>query len=388
MRILVVDDKQANRKLLAQTLRRSRHEVVEASSGREAVELAAAEPIDMVLMDIMMPDMNGYEATAKIKAQFTDVYIPVIFVTALKAEDALARSVEAGGDDFISKPINFEILESKIHAHTRIKELTEELLEKNKKLEEFNMALQREQALIEHFFDNAAKRCELDPGLIKQHMQPASVFSGDVFLACRKPNGDLNAILGDFTGHGLAAAIGILPVSQIFFDFTARGCGIEEIAQEIHKQLRELLPTGMFFAATLVELSASDETLKLWVGGMPSAYMVDAERNKVTEIPSDNLALGIAAAGERTFESMVMPCNRASRLYLYTDGVIETSNDAGEMLGEERVRDILARGDDSVFDSVLDAIAQFRGEVKHDDDISFVEITCAAIHSSDNAQEV
>ena len=162
MKILVVDDIASNRNLLRQMLSRLGYEVLEAVSGIAAVEIVETEVVDMVLMDIMMPDMDGYEAASRIKKIAGEQYIPIIFVTALKEEDALSSALEAGGDDFITKPINFGVLESKIYAHKRIKALNGELLEKNKQLEKYNYCLQREQLLIEHFFDNATRRSEID----------------------------------------------------------------------------------------------------------------------------------------------------------------------------------------------------------------------------------
>ena len=110
-KILVVDDIVTNRALLRQALvALGDYEVVEAVSGQEAIELYEKERPDLILMDIMMPDIDGCQATAAIKAKMGEDYIPIIFVTALSSEDSLATALESGGDDFISKPFNIDVL--------------------------------------------------------------------------------------------------------------------------------------------------------------------------------------------------------------------------------------------------------------------------------------
>jgi PleD family two-component response regulator len=157
MRILVVDDKEVNRNLLRQMLGRKGYEVLEAADGSDAIDIVDDYDVDIVLMDIMMPGMNGYEAADRIKALSKDNHLPIIYVTALRAEESLSTALAAGGDDFISKPINFAVLESKIKAHARIRELNQQLKEKNDQLLQHNARLAREQELITYFFDNALK---------------------------------------------------------------------------------------------------------------------------------------------------------------------------------------------------------------------------------------
>ena len=131
-KILVADDIVTNRILLKQTLvELADYEVIEAVDGRQAIELYEKEKPDLILMDIMMPDINGHLATAAIKEKMGDDYVPIIFVTALSSEDSLVTALDSGGDDYIAKPFNVDVLESKINAHLRIRELTKEINYKN-----------------------------------------------------------------------------------------------------------------------------------------------------------------------------------------------------------------------------------------------------------------
>src|SRR5690606_16464168 len=112
MHILVVDDTEANRKLLAWILEDEGHTVTEAKDGRQAVTLFQAGEFDLVLMDVMMPVMDGFEATRAIKEYLGDRHVPIIFLTALSDDASLAKCLAIGGDDFLSKPINEKILQA------------------------------------------------------------------------------------------------------------------------------------------------------------------------------------------------------------------------------------------------------------------------------------
>ena len=131
-KILIADDISTNRVILTQTLSAlGDYDVIEAVNGKEAITQFNKEKPDLILMDIMMPDMDGMEATTAIKKNMGEDYVPIIFITALSSEDSLVTALASGGDDFITKPFNVEVLESKINVHLRIRELTQQLNSKN-----------------------------------------------------------------------------------------------------------------------------------------------------------------------------------------------------------------------------------------------------------------
>ena len=217
-KILIVDDIDTNRTLLRQTLAALKgYDVIEASSGPEAINQFEAENPDLILMDINMPEMDGREATTTIKAQTGDNYTPIIFLTALSAETSLAGALASGGDDFISKPFDVQVLESKIKAHLRIRELNQQLNNKNRQLTLHNDYLTHEHELVEYYFESAIRKSYLDRRYIQYHMSSMSTFNGDLLLVDRSFKGGLYMVIGDFTGHGLSAAMGTLPVAMIFF---------------------------------------------------------------------------------------------------------------------------------------------------------------------------
>ena len=379
-KILIVDDIVTNRVLLNQTLQAlGGYEVVEAINGNDAISLYEKEKPDLILMDIMMPDMDGREATTLIKAKMGDDFVPIIFVTALSSEDSLTTALAAGGDDFISKPFNVEVLASKINAHLRIRELTQQLNEKNNLLTSHNQHLTHEQNLIEYFFENAIKQSFLDKNIIQYHMSSMSAFNGDLLLVEQAPRGGLYMILGDFSGHGLSAAMGTLPVAMIFFKMVSESAAVGEIAHEINHQLHKLMPPGMFFTATLVEMSASCENISVWMGGMPENYCFNDSGDLKHIIHSQHMPLGIL--NDDDFDSAVQVFNicEKDKIYLYSDGVIEAKNLQGEQFGDERLKQALVSGKDARFKTILKELNEFTADENQNDDITLVELTCGRV---------
>ncbi len=137
-KILVVDDTSRNAKLLADLLNAKGYAVVTASSGREALTLVGAEQPDLVLLDIMMPDMSGYEVCRKIRENPATGILPVVMVTALDPSQERIKGLEAGADDFLPKPISQPELFARVRSLLRIKELHDTVLFQAAQLAERN----------------------------------------------------------------------------------------------------------------------------------------------------------------------------------------------------------------------------------------------------------
>ncbi len=142
-RILVVDDHPDNIEIINARLS-SRGFVIEtASNGQEALDLVHANPPQLILLDVMMPLMDGYEVSRRIKNDETLPYIPIILVTARDSTQDKVDGLDAGADDYITKPINFPELEARVRSMLRIKRLQDELDQKNQELEEVNKKLRK-----------------------------------------------------------------------------------------------------------------------------------------------------------------------------------------------------------------------------------------------------
>lgn len=135
--ILAVDDVAENLELLARNLQRLGHKVLLATSGPQAIEIANAKLPDLILLDIQMPIMSGFEVCAKLKADADTKNIPVIFLTAKTEQDSIVEAFSLGAVDYILKPFYNEELFARVNTHLRLKELSDELVFKNKLIEEY-----------------------------------------------------------------------------------------------------------------------------------------------------------------------------------------------------------------------------------------------------------
>ena len=142
-RILVVDDQPLNVKLLADTLRIQGYEVVTATSGREALEKIDDDAPDLVLLDVVMPEMDGYEVCRAIRARPETQILPVIMVTALDPHEERIKGLEAGADDFLTKPVNQQELMARVKSLLRIKSLHDTVQDQARELAALNRDLER-----------------------------------------------------------------------------------------------------------------------------------------------------------------------------------------------------------------------------------------------------
>jgi len=381
--VLVVDDDRTNRLVLNALLGKENYCVIEACNGREAVERTAEENPDLILMDVMMPEMDGYEATRQIKSREGENFIPVIFLTALTDDASLAECVESGGDDFLSKPFNRIILQSKIRALLRLKHAHSAQQQQKKVLLKHAKQVEQEQQVAKKLFSNIVHSGSLDAPNIKHVISPMSIFNGDLLLAAYSPSGGLFIMLGDFTGHGLNASIGALPVSEIFYGMVAKGYSIGDIVSEINTKLKKILPTGLFCASSVVEFDPKYQTISIWSGGVPDTIIFHPDHGIRLKITPKHVPIGIL--GPTAFDRSVemYPLVEGDRVILYTDGVIEAENPQREMFGQTRLDHCFSQGSnpETLFDIVLEDLSNFLAGSKQSDDTTLIEIWCDPNHS-------
>ncbi|MBK1647360.1 SpoIIE family protein phosphatase [Rhabdochromatium marinum] len=371
---LIVDDEPVNCRLLVQMLHREGFEAIEAHNGEEAIQQFDAEQPDIIFMDVMMPGMDGFEATRIIKARSSHQFIPVIFLTALRDEKSLIQCTEAGGDDFLSKPFSFGILKARIRAMERVRDLQRAIAAKNQTLSALIEKEQEEQKLAERLFSRVVNTRNVATERYQYVQRPAATFSGDLVLSQFLPDGGLRILIADFTGHGLAAAIGALPVSDIFHSMTLKGADDNSLLFEINRKLHQLLPADRFMAAWLVSISHTGETLRWWNGGMPSGWL--RTRDGLVELASHTLPLGILHPLPECNTINQLQVDSQDRLLLLSDGLLETVTSAdGQMFEDVGFHPALEQWENAtpIMDTLLAALDELCcGEPF--DDITIVEI--------------
>ncbi len=374
--VLIADDNASDRMILRALLAREGYAVYEADDGEKALSIFSEEKPDVVLMDALMPNMDGLEATTRIKALAGDRFVPVIFLTSLQEAGALAECIEAGGDDFLTKPYNQTILRAKLSAFERVRQLNVTVHEQKNKIEEFNKRLLHEQDIAKQVFDNITPSGRHNIEGIKQLISSMAIFNGDVVLADYKPSGGIHVMVGDFTGHGLPAALGAMPLSEIFYGMTRKGFSLQDILAEINKRLKRILPVSNFCCAMFVDIDTVAHQVNVWNGGLPDALIIRKGLGVIAKIKSTHLPLGILSSDRFNASVDTYELRKGDLFCMFSDGVIEMENQQGEFFGADRIESVCNEHKDlpSVFDKVVDELADFSGTDQQTDDITFVEL--------------
>lgn len=390
MKILLVDDQAYNRDLLRFILEDEGHECLDADNGLSAVSaFEEFSDIDLILMDVNMPKMGGVEATEKISALKGDRFVTIIFVTAFDNPEVLVRCLSAGGDDFVPKPINESVLISKVAAHARNRDLYNNLHAAHQELQYHQQTMDRDHAIVEHVFDNASNRSSTYCQNLKTYTSSMSMFNGDVLLSAASESGGLYVLIGDFTGHGLSAAIGSLPVMSTFYGMVKGQVSVSELAAEINNQLHGLLPLGLFFCATILHLDHDGRRLSIWSGGMNDALLIAANSSEIVRIEGDHMPLGILSDDEFDERVQLHQMSQGDKVIVYTDGVNEAKNHEGEEFGDEAVIKLLEGEQEDYIPALVSSVKLFRGEGAVDDDMSIIELNCGpCIHRDVKTDEV
>ena len=172
---------------------------------------------------------------------------------------------------------------------------------------------------------------------VRKLLSPMSIFNGDILLSAPTPWGGTRAMLGDFTGHGLSAAMGALPLSDIFYGMTRKGYSLADLALESNRKLRRILPTGLFCACVLIDTDPLRRQVTVWNGGLPDVLVRGRDGGLRLRMRSTHLPLAIV--GDEEFDASVESFELCAgdRLFAYSDGVIEAQSPDGTMFGSDRL---------------------------------------------------
>jgi serine phosphatase RsbU (regulator of sigma subunit)/anti-sigma regulatory factor (Ser/Thr protein kinase) len=260
------------------------------------------------------------------------------------------------------------------------KQNEEKLLAAHSELERLYQHLNQEYEIAEKIFSNVVqKNIEADRD-IKYFLSPKETTGSDLFLTASGVPGVKLILLGDFTGHGLSAAIGAIPVSSIFHAMAARGNSLRKIARQINCHLNTILPTGLFFCACMVEWDDVHHIARIMNFGLPMALVVSAAGVIKTRIHSQHLPLGILPDIDREYRYVEVHLQNDDRIYLFTNGIIDVRNNSGEPYGQERLEQLLTQSfiPDQRFDAICHSITAFRGDTPQLDDMAIAELKCGA----------
>lgn len=259
---------------------------------------------------------------------------------------------------------------------TDFKQKEAKLLENARHLSQLNTAIRMDMDMADQVMERMINKQELDDPHIRYYLKPADQFSGDLIAARRAPSsGQLHIMVADATGHGLAAAVSVLPVLWIFYGMVAKDMMTHEIAQEINARLKQLIPVGRYVAAHIITVDFSTHQCTLWSGGMPPAILLDESSGSCQLLPSQHPALGILPATRFDNRCKTFAWQTPHQLFLYSDGLIEAESESGKMFGEDRLLASIKTGAHrTALEKVLQAIEIHLEGKPPQDDISFLNV--------------
>jgi serine phosphatase RsbU (regulator of sigma subunit) len=237
---------------------------------------------------------------------------------------------------------------------------------------------QRETELARRILDHQIRSDLMQQAGVSYSVIPATNFSGDMVLAARAPSGRLYAILADATGHGLSAAVSVLPMVQEFYRLVEMSSPLNTIVESINFLLANSLPLGRFVAAAFVSLDEYGREGEIWVGGVPDVLLFDANGALERRFPSNNLPLGIMRSNDGVGGIERFRWTHQGQLLLTSDGIAEASDRDGVQFGEERLHRAIKQK--AAGETLIDALQ--RGLTEHlqgghaHDDMSMLVIDC------------
>ena len=370
--LLVVDDNEVNRDLLSRRLMREGHQVAEAVNGRQALEMIEQGSFDLVLLDVMMPELNGHEVLEHLQREGRLRDLPVIMLSASGEMDSIVQCISLGAEDYLSKPYDPILLRARINASLEKKRLRDRVREQLRAIEqELNVAARLQQSILPRKFP-VSEHLE-----IFAEMTPARAIGGDFYDFFPIDDTRFGFAIADVSGKGAPAAL-FMALSRAFLKAAASegraGMSAGECLTRVNRLIQAENRTGMFVTAFYGILNLQTGAIEFANAGHNHPYLLRAGHPPVMLDHRNSLVLGMRKAVEYpTHQLQLQP---GDRLFLYTDGVTEAMTEEGEEFSEERLAQALARAGSSSLQEttrlVSEAVREFAGGAPQSDDLTML----------------
>lgn len=392
--VLVVDDSMGQRTLLSRILSRMGLRVLAADSGEAALAVCEAEKPDIIVSDWMMPGMDGLEFCRTFRERWGDRYSYFILLTSKDEKADVADGLDAGADDFLTKPVNPHELKARIRAGQRVLGMERELTEKNRligaTLDEMrglhariDSDLQEAQKLQQDLVPERVRRISgYDLSLL---LEPAGRVGGDLVGLFDVNPGEFGIFSLDVSGHGIASALMTVRLAGYLSgmrasqnlaiseaqDGTPKMRGPAEVAERLNDIVLNDMETEQYFTMVLARVDVASGRVSMVQAGHPHPIVHRAD-GSVDQVGEGGMPIGlIPGAAFSEFEVSLAP---GDRLFIGSDGITECMNPDGTLLGEDGLSALLQANqnlaDAALFDALLAKLVAFSGKDEFDDDVS------------------
>ena len=373
--ILIVDDTPANLRLLSQMLAEHGFQVRPVPDGALALAAVQAEPPDLILLDIRMPEMSGYEVCEHLKADARTADIPIIFISALDAVRDKVKAFAAGGVDYVTKPFRVEEVLARVETHLSLRKL-------QKRLQDANRRMERELALAAEVQAGFMPRTlpDLAGWDMSVVLKPARETSGDFYDFYHLPDGRLGFVVADVVDKGVGAALFMALSWSLLRTYAAEypeqpDLVFDAVNQCILHDTSVLQFVTVFYG--ILE-PATGNLLYCNAGHCPAYLFRAGDRRHTQKLSATGAALGLIDDMSWTRESVQLAAG--DLLVLYTDGITEAHDEQKKIFGDERlltsVRTWLDKAGPpgstarQVQDAILGDVLRFAGNAPQSDDIA------------------
>ena len=371
--ILIVDDTPANLRLLSQMLAERGYQVRPVPDGPLALAATRAEPPDLILLDIRMPEMDGYEVCEHLKADAETRDIPIIFISALGETQDKVKAFTAGGVDYVTKPFQFEEVLARVETHLALRRLQKQLQDANRKMA-------RELALAGEVQASFLPRDlpDISGWQLAVTLKPARETSGDFYDVNLLPNGRLGILVADVVDKGVGAAL-FMALSWILIRTYAaeHPTQPEFVLSAVNRCILKETDANQFVAVFYGILDPATGTLVYCNAGHCPPYLIRVQNGEeVQTLVRTGVPLGIFE--DETWKQGVVQLASGDVLVLYTDGITDAEDGKGTFFGQERllesVQANLGRSAQEMQDALMAEVHKFVGDAPQFDDIALMVV--------------
>ena len=367
--ILIVDDNPENVEILQMRLLANDYEVITATDGQMGLDMAIEMHPDLILLDIMMPKLDGLEVCRRLKENPFLPFMPIIMVTAKAESKDVVTGLEAGGDEYLTKPVDHAALVARVKSMLRIKLLHDTVIEKSTQLKKQLLTASKIQSLFWPEIPELGSG-----GHIWALSVPAAYVGGDLYDIIPMPDESLLAYVADVSDKGVPAALIMAALSSKIRSETRAQNEIDGILESVNQSLYNLISEEGFFATiVLVKYWPISGKMQLSIGGhLEPLWITD---DGIINLPMPKgISLGITPNAH--FRKKEITLSPGESIFLFTDGVIEAQNEAEELYGNDRLVEFLTakKKGNPIGKELLNEIERWRGNAKVNDDITLLEI--------------
>ncbi len=369
-RVLLVDDAKANLDILVEGLKAD-HKLSLALNGEMALQAASRTPPDLVLLDIMMPGMDGYEVCRRLRQMPETADVPIMFLSSLEEVQNKTRGFEAGANDYLTKPFDMLEVKARVRSLLKAKAYNDEV--KEQIASELRIAREIQMGMLPHDFTALERAYPVSFGAV---LEPAKEVGGDLYGVCAASPERVVLFLGDVSGKSLPASMFMVRAISLARLLAREIPEPERILARLNNELAADNPSGMFVTFLCGVFEPRSGRLALANAGHCRPVLLSAAEPPRWAVKNLGTALGFEPGLE--FERTELMLNEGDTLVFYTDGVSEAFNPQEECYGSERLLadagSLSRQSAPAITEGLLHKVRAFAGAAPQSDDIAILTL--------------